>query len=379
MEFKIEKKELSALTTLVYRAASNKHTIPVLSGLFIEVSSTNGLVMTATDMEIGIKASTAQVEVIEAGSVLVNAYYFADFIKLLPDTTIIVKINPEKSRLNITYGRSSGYINIYSEHEYPSLPVSKMEDKFSIPQVILKEALRKTHFAAAGTHFRQVFTGVLFDILPQGELRIVASDTHRLALYTYTLPNVNLEPFNFIIPDRTVNELLRLLEDNEILINIAFSDNNVIFYFDDFILLSRLIDGQYPNYENVIPKSFNTLAKLKTNDLLTTLERAKVMPTDSKVKIPYVKFEFNEFEAIVYTYSEAMGEIEEVIENIDIEGEPELKISFNTTYILDIAKIFNSECEEIIINLSGALSPAIIKNPAKDNYIYVLVPLRTIK
>lgn len=379
MEFKIDKKELSALTTLVYRAASNKHTIPVLSGLFIEVNSDKGLVMTATDMEIGIKASTSQVEIIEAGSVLVNAYYFADFIKLLPDTTIYIKLNPEKSRLNITYGRSSGFINIYSESEYPSLPLNKMEDKFAIPQMVLKEALRKTHFAAAATHFRQVFTGVLFDILPEGELRIVASDTHRLALYTHMLDNTDLEPFNFIIPDRTVNELLRLLDDDERLINIAFSDNNAIFYIDDFILLSRLIDGQYPNYENVIPKSFSTTAKLKTNDLLTTLERAKVMPTDTKVKIPYVKLEFNEFEALVYTYSEAMGEIEEIIENISIEGEAELKISFNTTYILDIAKIFNAECEEIIINLSGSLSPAIIKNPSKENYIYVLVPLRTLK
>lgn len=378
MKFQIEKKDLSALTTLVHRAASNKHTIPVLSGLLIEVSSTSGLTMTATDMEIGIKASTRQVNVIQEGSVLVNAHYFADFIKLLPDTTIAIDLNTETSRLNINYGRSSGFINIYRDHEYPSLPLNKMVDKFSIPQFILKEALRKTSFASAVTHFRQVFTGVLFDILAEGQLRIVASDTHRLAYYSYSLSEVNLEPFNFIIPTRTVNELLRLLDDNEEPINIAFSENNVVFYQEDFILLSRLIEGQYPNYEQVIPNSFNTKVKLNTNTLVTTLERAKIMPTDDKVKIQHVQFQFQENEAIVNTFSEVMGEIEEIIENIAMEGDQELKISFNTNYFLDIAKIYNLECEEVIIKLSVALGPALIKNPDKDNYLYVLVPLRTI-
>ncbi len=378
MKFQIEKKDLSALTTLVHRAASNKHTIPVLSGLLIEVSSTNGLTMTATDMEIGIKASTRQVNVIQEGSVLVNAHYFADFIKLLPDTTIAIDLNTETSRLNINYGRSSGFINIYRDHEYPSLPLNKMVDKFSIPQFILKEALKKTAFASAVTHFRQVFTGVLFDILAEGQLRIVASDTHRLAYYSYSLSEANLEPFNFIIPTRTVNELLRLLDDNEEPINIAFSENNVVFYQEDFILLSRLIEGQYPNYEQVIPNSFNTKVKLNTNTLVTTLERAKIMPTDDKVKIQHVQFQFQENEAIVNTFSEVMGEIEEIIENIAMEGDQELKISFNTNYFLDIAKIYNLECEEVIIKLSGALGPALIKNPDKDNYLYVLVPLRTI-
>lgn len=377
MKFQIEKKELSTLTTLVYRAASNKHTIPVLSGLLIEASHENGLTMTATDMEIGIKASTSNVNIIEEGTVLVNAHYFADFIKLLPDTTISIELNKETSRLNISYGRSSGYINIYREHEYPSLPINKMTDKFSIPQSVLKEALRKTAFATAATHFRQVFTGVLFDIVSEGKLRIVASDTHRLAYYSYSIAEDNLEPFNFIIPTRTVNELQRLLDDTDEVINIAFSENNVIFYQENFILLSRLIEGQYPNYEQVIPQSFNTRVRINPDTLVTTLERAKIMPTDDKIKIQHVQFLFKENEAVVNTFSEAMGEIEEIIEYISIEGDKDLKISFNTNYFLDIAKIFDAECEEIIIELSGALGPAIVKNPEKENYLYVLVPLRT--
>lgn len=378
MNFQVDKKVLSTLTTLVHRAASNKSTIPVLSGILIEANHERGLTMTATDMEIGIKASSQEVKIEKEGLVLVNAHYFADFIKLLPDTNITVDLNHDTSRLNITYGRSTGFINIYNEQDYPDLPISKMTDKFSIPQYILKEALRKTAFAAAVNHFRPVFTGVLFDILEDGKLSIVASDTHRLAHYSYILPDKNLEPFNFIIPSRTVNELLRLLDDSEEELNIAFSENNVIFYYDDIILLSRLIDGQYPNYENVIPKSFNTKVNMDPKYLVTTLERAKVMPMDDKIKIQHVKFEFNEMEAVISTYSEKVGEIEEILEyKNEIEGESELKISFNTNYFLEIAKIYDSECEEIIIKLSGALGPALVVNPDKENYLYVLVPLRT--
>lgn len=377
MNFRIDKKELSSLTTIVYRAASNKNTIPVLSGLLLEASHEKGLTMTATDMEIGIKASSPNVEVIEEGVVLVNSHYFADFIKLLPDTSIIVKYNRETARLDISYGRSSGSINTYRDYDYPDLPVKNINYKFSIPQQILKEGLKKTSFAAAASHFRQVFTGVLFDVIEPGLLKIVASDTHRMAYYTYELEDSEVAAFNFIIPTRTVNELLRLLDDNEEKIKIAFGENNVLFYKDDFILLSRLIEGQYPNYENVIPESFSTSLSIKTDIIEKTLERAKTMPTDDKLKIQHVRLSLKEKEAIVHSYSEMMGEIEEVLEEINLEGEDDLSIAFNTNYFLDVVRIMDSEGDQIDIKLSGSLGPALIKNPQKENYIYVLVPLRT--
>jgi len=377
MNFTIEKREISTLTTLVHRAASNKNTIPILSGLLIKLTREQGLTMTASDMEIGIKVSTTNVDVIEEGSVLVNANYFADFIKLLPDTIISFELNSETSKLMISYGRSSSRINIYQEKDYPELPISKMEYLFSIPQEVLKEGLKKTAFAAAANHFRQVFTGVLFDVLEDGILKIVASDTHRLAYYTYTLEQKNIEPLKFVIPIRTVNELMRFLDDSKETIEIGMSENNVIFYKENFILLSRLIEGQYPNYETVIPSSFSTVLNIKTPILASSLGRAKIMPTDDKFQIQHVQFSLQENEALLNSVSESMGEISEVIDDIQIEGEQDIKIAFNTNYFLDAVKIFENECENIIIKLSGSLSPAMIKNPEKENYLYILVPMRT--
>lgn len=377
MKLTIEKNELSALTTLVYRAASSKNTIPVLSGLLIEASPEKGLTMTATDMEIGIRASTNQVNVLEEGTILVNAHYFADFIKLLPEAVIGLEYNQETARLSISYGRSNGDINTYRDQEYPGLPLTRMEHRFSIPQNVLKEALKKTSFAAAASHFRQVFTGVLFDIIAEGELKIVASDTHRLAYYSYPLPDGKIEPFSFIIPTRTVNELIRILDDDEEVIDISFSDNNVIFTKGNILLMSRLIEGQYPNYEQVVPRQFSTKVMINSHVLTNTLERARTMPTDEKLKIHHAQFLIQEKEIMVNAFSEAMGEIEELIEDFEVQGDLDFKIAFNTNYFLDVMKILDAETERISIQMSGSLGPSLITNPDKENYLYVLVPLRT--
>lgn len=377
MKFVIEKKELSTISSLVYRAASNKNAIPILSGILIQVSKDKGLTLTATDMDIGIIASTQNIEILDEGKALVNAHYFADFIKLLPDGPVIIELNMETSKLNINYGRSSGFINIYRDFEYPHLPLEGMEQKMVIPQAVLREALRKTSFAAAVNHFRQVFTGVLFDLEEDMQLKIIASDTHRLAYYKYQLENDQIDPLNFIIPIRTVNELLRVLNEEEEAINISFCENNVIFHKNNFVLLSRLIDGTYPNYRQVIPSTSASSVLIRSNSILNALERAKTMPTDDKLKIQHVQLKFNESEVVINAYSEIMGELEEVIEDVQIEGEKEVKIAFNTNYFLDIAKIMQLECKNMEINLSGAIGPAIIKNPDNDNYLYVLVPLRT--
>ncbi|MGI5920330.1 MAG: DNA polymerase III subunit beta [Syntrophomonadaceae bacterium] len=377
MNFTIDKKELSALTTMVHRAASNKNTIPVLSGMLLEVSNDRGLTMTATDMEIGIQATTKNVDIIDEGSVLVNAYYFTDFIKLLPDSPISIKLDQESSKLNITYGRSSGSINTYLQQEYPNLPIDSMSYNFSIGQDILREALRKTSLAVATSHFRQVFTGVLFDLNDTNTLKVVASDTHRLAFFSHPMKQPPKEPLRFIIPLRTVNELTRLLEDSPDKIDIAFTENNVIFYNNQFLLLSRLIEGQYPNYEQVIPSSFNTHATIDTRILIQSMERARTMPMDSKVKFQHFKLSFCDNEAIINAYSEIMGEIEEHIEDITIDGDTSINIAFNTNYFLEAVKLLAPECSQISVSFSGSLGPAMIKNPEKDDYIYILVPLRT--
>ena len=379
MNFEISKKELSSLTTLVHRAASHiasRNNIPTLAGILIELEQGKGLTITATDLEIGLKASTQAVDVITPGKFLVNANLFSDFIKLLPDTDIQLELDPEKNKLKVSYGRSFGYINLYAAEEYPELPIQDIKNTLKISQNTLRNALKKTVFAAANQHFRQIFTGVLFDVTESGELHVVASDTHRLAYYRCRVLGEDNKAVTFIVPVRAVNELLRVMEDSEELITIGVSDNNVVFSNDRILLFSRMIDGQYPNYENVIPSELTTETTIPSGVIVSALERARTMPPDDKFKIPMIKLGFTPNEINIVTVSEKMGEIKEFIDGIEVTGNQDFTIAFNTNYFLDIAKLLAAENDTIRFRLSGAFGAAIIDNPEKEEFLYVLVPLR---
>ena len=381
MKFSIEKKELSSMTALVNRAAShasNKNSISSLSGILIEASAEKGITMTATDMEIGIIATSQEAEVESAGRVLVNANLFSDFIKLLPDMPITAEFDESRNKLKVSYGKSFSYINLYSEEGYPELPVSALEDTIVLPKFRLREALKKTVFAAAGQHFRQIFTGVLFHVKENQQLDIVASDTHRMACFTCELEQKPArENISFIIPARTINELLRTVDDSDEDIHISVSQNNIVFYYDRFLLFSRAIEGQYPNYEMVIPSSFTTEFAIGAQTITTTLERSRIMPPDEKFKIPNIQMYIEENGITIDTVSESMGEIREFLDDLEIQGEKQFKILFNTNYFLDIAKLLAQETDTIRVRMSGPLSAAAISNPEKENYVYVLVPLRS--
>jgi DNA polymerase-3 subunit beta len=382
VKFSIDKQELSSLTSLVHRAASHvasRNNIPTLAGILVEADQEKGLTMTATDLEIGIVAATKSVEVITPGKILVNANVFADFIKLLPYTEILLELDSAKNKLKVSYGRSNSHINLYAVEDYPHIPVNQAQQTIKIPQSALKTALKKTYFAAAHQHFRQIFTGVLFDLVSAQQLNIVASDTHRLAYYKLALAEgaAPEDKLNFIVPLRAIQELLRVLDDSDEEISIGVSLNNVIFFNDKLLLFSRIIDGQYPNYDNVVPQELTTDCSLNTERFVSALERAKTMPPDDKFKIPTIRLNFTNEEVIINTVSEQMGEIEEILEDITVEGQRDFAISFNTGYFLDIAKLIAAENETIHLRFSGPFGALIADNPQKEDYLYVLVPLRS--
>ncbi|NLU50565.1 MAG: DNA polymerase III subunit beta [Syntrophomonadaceae bacterium] len=379
MKFSIAQPELARITSVVQRAASTRDTVPVLSGLLIQASQQNGLTLSATDLEIAIQANTPAVSVEDDGTVLTNARYFSELVRFLPENDLVLSTDETRSRLVITYGRSESHLNLYNPEEYPDLPVNNLQHLLSLPQIVLKEALRKTAFAAAANHFRQVFTGVLFDI-ESDRLRVVASDTHRLALMNIALDTPASQPQQFVVPARTVNELTRVLDDSTEPISIGFTNHSVVFYRTEsgFYIISRLLEGQYPNYLPVIPQNFVASLTLDTRSLANSLERAILMPGDkqaTKQSIRNVVLDIKEHELNLSSYSEKMGELNEVIENTVLEGESGLQVAFNTRYFLDIVRILQNEASQLSLHFTGSCSPALIKDPQNDNYLYVLVPL----
>ncbi|MGE5423281.1 MAG: DNA polymerase III subunit beta, partial [Ignavibacteriales bacterium] len=162
MKFTLNKSHLANIASIVQRAASSKDAIPALSGLLITAAN-NSISFTATDLEIGIKKTIEEVVVTEEGKALVNARYFTDLVRYLPDSDVTVALDKEKSKLQVIYGRSSSSLNIFDDEEFPDLPLTKLTPICKIPQNILRECIKKTAFAAATNHFKPVFTGLLFD------------------------------------------------------------------------------------------------------------------------------------------------------------------------------------------------------------------------
>ncbi len=378
MRFSIEKSELQDISSMVQRAASSRNNIPVLSGMLLEISTEFGLRLSATDMEIGIKASTDKLEIEESGTVLVKASYFADLIRSLPDTRLNIALDREKMKLDVHYGRSAGHINLYQYQEYPDFPPAEMQPVLRLPQNIFKEAIRKTYFAASASHFRQVFTGFLIDIAADNTINVVATDMHRMAEFRLNPdPAIEvMEQGRFIVPVRTGQELLRLLGDSSETVEISAAGNNIVFSTSLMMCSSRIIEGEYPAYQNVIPARFISEFDVDSKQLQAVLDRAKLMPVDDRYKIQHVKIENADGELKVNSFSESMGEIQEVLEGIEVSGEQEFSIIFNTNYLMDITRIISAESEKMKIKLSGSQAPALICNMEKDNYIYVLVPLR---
>lgn len=376
MEFSVNKNLLSQAASIVQRAASTRDTIPALSGILVTAEK-DTLTLQATDLDMGVKRIIKPVNVVQEGSVLVNAKYFSDLVRYLSDEEVTISLDEANNKLNVLSGNSSSFLNIYNLDEFPEMPLNQVSFIGSIPQSILKGFIRKTVIAAAVTHFKPVFTGNLFDF-SDNSLTMVASDTHRLAIIRSDQMSSEIPPGQYIIPVRILNDIARILEDTDEEINIGLIENHIVFYSitQDFYCSSRLIEGQYPNYIQVIPSNFINTFLIDSGLLTQALERASLLPFDPKL-IQYVKMNFTPTQLVISAFSEKMGEMTEIITEIESQTDQSVELNFNTRYLLDAVKLLNSETKKIQIKLSGPLGPAVIKNPDDEKYNYVLVPLRT--
>lgn len=376
MKFSINKNLLAQAASIVQRAASTKDTIPALSGMLLTAEK-DRLTLQATDLDIGIKRTIFPADVASEGSALVNAKYFSDLIRYLSEEEVTIALDETNNKLNVFNGLSSSYLNLYNPDDFPEMPLDKVSHISTIPQTILKNSIRKTIIAAAVSHFKPVFTGILFDFSGDS-LTMVASDTHRLAVIKNEQVKSENQPGQYIVPVRMLSDIARILEDSDSEINIGLADNHIVFYTteQDLSCSSRLIEGQYPNYIQVIPKNFVNTFLVNSALLTRALERTSIMPHDQNM-IQYVKMNFEPEKLVISAFSEKMGAMTEIIKEVEAQTEQAVEVNFNTRYLLDAVKLLNQENKNIQISLSGPLGPAVIKNPEDENYTYVLVPLRT--
>lgn len=364
MEIVVQKEELIKRIALGVNIAANKpSTLPILNNLLLETQKDGKLRVAATDMEVGI-STLLPVEIKQAGSITVPARKFYDIIKELPGGEVGITIT-KNNTVNIKAGKSYFKIMGLDKEDFPKLPESQTEKTIEIEQKLLKESLSLTSFAISHDETRYVLNGVLIS-LHDGVMSFVATDGRRLAFYKKEIKKKEAQKLNMIVPAKTIHELLKVL-DWEGVVEISQVQNKVLFIFKDTCLSSSLIEGNFPNYEQVIPKDEKTLSTVNREEFLQAVRRASLLTSP---EAPALKFDFVKNKVFVSAKSPNMGEAKEELP-AEFKGQ-EITIGFNPGYFMDVLK--NLGDETINISLTEPDKPGLVKG--REGYLYVIMPMQ---
>ncbi|WP_226668588.1 DNA polymerase III subunit beta [Metabacillus litoralis] len=377
MKFVIQKDKLVQSVQDVMKAVSSRTTIPILTGIKI-VAHSEGVTLTGSDSDISIESfipgeedDKENVEVLQAGSVVLQAKFFSEIVKKLPKDIVEIEVGNHHST-TIRSGKAEFSLNGLDAEEYPHLPQIEEENIFKIPTDLLKAMVRQTVFAVSTSETRPILTGVNWK-LENGELICIATDSHRLALRKAMIDSEKLETYNVVIPGKSLSELSKILDDTNELIEIVITENQVLFKAKNLLFFSRLLDGNYPDTSRLIPADSKTNLTLNSKDFLQAIDRASLLAKEARNNVVKLST-FTDGLIEISSNSPEIGKVSEEIQAEEVQGE-ELKISFSAKYVMDALKAL--EGTEINVNFTGAMRPFVIKTTNDDSMLQLILPVRT--
>lgn len=363
MHITCDRQILSEAVSIVSRAVSGKSTIPALEGILLRAEN-DRLYLTGYDLELGISTSV-QVSVKQSGQIVLPAKLFADMLRMMPAKEITIKIG-EKLLALITGGAAEYNILGIAADTFPELPGVYEASGFQMTQGILKSMIQQTIFAVSTTDSKPVHMGSLFD-MEKGALSVVSVDGYRLALRRESFQS-ELD-MRFVVPAKTLSELSKLMRDDDEQVEIGVSRKHIIFTAGGFHMISRLLDGEFLDYKNAIPKMGSTVIRVNTRSFIESVERTSLLISD-RLKSP-LRVEFKN-DAIRISCMTPVGRASDELD-CAIQGSP-LEIGFNSKYLIDALKA--SDSDEVRLEVSGPLSPMKIMPPEGDAFVFLVLPVR---
>lgn len=361
MKVLINKEALILGIQTVQNIVSSKTTLPILSNMLVETQK-NTLKLYTTDLDIGISCEIP-VNIIEEGSITIPAKRFSDIVKELPtgDVTLVAKKNHQ---IEIECANCKMKLLGLPKEEFPKFPEFKDKEAIKIKQSDLKEMFRMTSFAVSHEESRYVLNGILMEG-NKDVLRLVATDGRRLAKSECLLTQASGKEFSVILPIKAVNEINRNLKDEGEVIFVCGA-NQILFNINGTLIATRIIEGDFPNYTQVIPKPVHTKITVKTQEFLSAIKRAHLLTTPD---FQAVKFEIFKDKLVI---SKSTPDIGESREEIKIQyGGNEMIVGFNPQYMLDVLKQLMDETLDL--EMVAADKPCVIR---KENYLYLALPVR---
>lgn len=362
MKFRISKEAFLDGLQKVQHVVSSRTTLPILSNVLL-VAKDGRLKFTTTDLDVGITGSV-EAQVDKEGATTLPAKRLVSIVRELPASEVEVSVD-SKNHASIRSGPSFFKIIGLGESEFPPLPDFANAKEFRIPHSVLRDGLRKTAYAISTDETRYVLNGI-FASFREGKLTLVATDGRRLAMVDSDLEFPASHETDVIIPTKAVNELQRLLGDSGEVV-VKLSDSQISFAVGDSLLCSKLIEGNYPNYRQVIPGDSNERVIFSREGLLETVRRVSLLSSD---KSNSVKLVFGENRVEVTANSPDVGEAQETIDVV-YQG-PAMQIAFNPEFLM--APLRNLSNDEVFLDLIDEMSPGVIK--IQSPFLYVLMPMR---
>ncbi|MGO1469030.1 MAG: DNA polymerase III subunit beta [Tissierella sp.] len=362
MKIKVNQRELSKHINIVQKSISSRTTLQILDGILLEAKN-DKLKLTGTDLELSIE-SFIDCEILEEGSIVVNSRMFGDIIKKLENADVNIEV--KKTTINIKCENSEFNISGSPGEDYPDLPLVVEKDSFNIPMDMLKSVIKKTVFATTEDETRPTLTGVLVE-LENNSISFVALDGYRLAF-----KRINIDSdaeTKMIIPGRSLNELNKILDEKEEDLKISIAPSHIIVNLGETVIYSRLLEGPFFNYKDIIRKEHKTTAKVKKQEFQNSLERASLLAKEEKANLVKLSLEGDTLN--IKSNTEA-GNVFESIETTS-DGE-DVNIAFNSRYIIEGIKAIDDD--EIKLNFMGSLNPCIINGLEDDDYTYLVLPVR---
>lgn len=371
MKLTIERAILLTALGHVQSVVERRNTIPILSNVLLEAEGER-LSLTATDLDIAVVDRLAA-KVSKPGSTTVAAHTLYDIVRKLPDGSEVELVHSSgDQRLELRAGRSSFKLSCLPKEDFPVMAAGDLPHGFSLPAEQIRRLIDKTRFAISTEETRYYLNGIYLHAASSSGvpmLRAVATDGHRLARVEAPLPSGAAGMPGVIVPRKTVAELRKLLEGSGADVKVELSDTKVRFSFGDVVLISKLIDGAFPEYERVIPRDNDKAMEVDNKVFSAAVDRVATISTEKSrtVKLT-MKAEGLELSAT----SPDQGSASEQI-TIAYTAAP-IEVGFNSRYLLDITQ--QIEGENVRFLLGEALAPIVVRDPADDGALYVLMPMR---
>lgn len=363
MKFQVTQENLNRALSSVAKVANSRNTLPILSNILIKTTD-NRVCVTATNLNIAITHYIGS-KVTNEGSITVPARLTQDFISSLPQG--VVDINLDSTKLHISTDKYQSTINGTPADDYPVMPTIKSGKTWKFPANQLKKSLQQVIITAGNDETRPILTGVYL-YSSNNKVFAAATDSYRLA--EKVIAQIK-EELKILIPASSIQDLLRVLPDSDEEVKIDYDDQQVLFSTKDIELVTRLIEGNYPDYKTLIPTTFTTTAVLKKTDFINITKVSSLFARESAGSVT-IELDEAQNKVIINSVASQLGENKA---EADAEVSGSGKITLNSRYILDALSVITEE--NIKISFNGKLEPCVITSPTDNNYTHVVMPLKS--